>query len=779
MKKFVAVSLSVLMMISSVSAETAIGVKLNDNDVKFENQQPVIVDGRTLIPLRSVFNDLGYEISWDANTKTATLASDTNTVVVTANSGVFTVNGEEISLDTPAQIIGGSMMLPLRAIGEGTGLSVEWNSETKQVTLKSKETQEEVTVDAYTVSDEMKTFYDQVYGLSFVATIFGEAGYIFSEYSEEIYDGISGKTLMKSDAVKKIDESTQKINNVYKVLDEWKCSENFKTAKAYLLNVLDDLKKLNETDKNYYSGIYPNDDNFFDDYETNYSKYTADYAAYLSEYAKINNQYSRTMYNYFDTEKDTDENKVNIEAFCDAIEKIDEKYPLPPFISEDDEDKSEDKDEAKSEDEETGTFMTDNAAQNAAIIRESAEKRLAEYKAMEYPENCKQRLDLIILSVDVLNDMANRLDVLEKNSDDTEAQINFELGVSVYDMISSLASDGSLKPFIEDGHADYDFGDLETDTEFKNVAVDSENVSEDTKSFAVDFYYLTLFGHFEATYTLVNQLYFDGMDELSTQKDSMTYIEGYFDEWKEFNLEYSKMVKAIAIPENEKDLKAKFLNTIDLYTEFRGLIRQYMFGDITEGEFNYTLKDLEVRVEAGGDSLAGESQRLVSSLENYLYDNCYFDDSRTQSAELKEFGKKIKEINDKYPMEIDLYKTEDDGDFDAVFLKKVNENLKKINYAIENRESEYAKLEVPESCKKMMEIIYAADDLVADVYKDMLNVNITSDLATSLYNSMAFSISHTYDSLLSIATGGEVEKAFDIDYEEDQDKTQLKYFNKF
>ena len=134
MKKFIALPLAIIMMCSSVFAGN-ISVNLNGENIEFSNQVPVIVEGRTLIPLRGVFEKLGYEISWDNKTKTANFTKGDIVVNVTVNAGTFKVNNSSVNLDVPAQIINGSMMLPLRAVGEATGLKVDWDNENKVVNL--------------------------------------------------------------------------------------------------------------------------------------------------------------------------------------------------------------------------------------------------------------------------------------------------------------------------------------------------------------------------------------------------------------------------------------------------------------------------------------------------------------------------------------------------------------------------------------------------------------------------------------------------------------------
>ncbi len=137
MKKFIALFVATIIMTSQVMA-AAVSVELDGETVEFSAQQPIIQDGRTLIPLRGVFEKLGYNVEWKADTKTAVLSKGSSSVEVTAGADTMLVDKDELfTLDVPAQIINGSMMLPLRAIGEASGLEVNWDSATKTVSIST------------------------------------------------------------------------------------------------------------------------------------------------------------------------------------------------------------------------------------------------------------------------------------------------------------------------------------------------------------------------------------------------------------------------------------------------------------------------------------------------------------------------------------------------------------------------------------------------------------------------------------------------------------------
>lgn len=112
--------------------EEAIPVILNGVELDCD-QPPVIVDGRTLVPLRTIFEGLGASVDWDGATRTVTSTLDGTTVVMTVDSVVMVKNGEAVTLDVPAKIVNGRTMVPVRAVGEAFGADVRWDGATRTV----------------------------------------------------------------------------------------------------------------------------------------------------------------------------------------------------------------------------------------------------------------------------------------------------------------------------------------------------------------------------------------------------------------------------------------------------------------------------------------------------------------------------------------------------------------------------------------------------------------------------------------------------------------------
>ena len=99
------------------------------------DQPPLIVNGRLLVPFRTIFSALGAIVDWDHDTQTATAVREDVTITLRSSSYVMRKNGEEIPLDVAAVIEGDRILVPLRAIAESLGAEVDWDYERGIVTV--------------------------------------------------------------------------------------------------------------------------------------------------------------------------------------------------------------------------------------------------------------------------------------------------------------------------------------------------------------------------------------------------------------------------------------------------------------------------------------------------------------------------------------------------------------------------------------------------------------------------------------------------------------------
>ncbi len=141
MKKFLVSILIVALlcgMFANVSAQEDVSVYIDGQKIEFD-VNPQIIDGRTMVPMRKIFEKLGATVDWDKATQTATGEKNNTVVKITINNKKMKINGNTIDLDVAAQLLGGRTMVPVRAISESFSYDVLWEQSTKSVLINTKQ----------------------------------------------------------------------------------------------------------------------------------------------------------------------------------------------------------------------------------------------------------------------------------------------------------------------------------------------------------------------------------------------------------------------------------------------------------------------------------------------------------------------------------------------------------------------------------------------------------------------------------------------------------------
>lgn len=134
------------------SAADEITVELDGTEIIFD-VPPQIIDGRTMVPLRKIFEEIGALVKWDDETKTVTARKSSKTVTLQIGSFKLSVDKgktdddgnpltETFTLDVPAQIVSGRTLVPARAIFESFGLNVNWDEDSRTMLITSDEEDE-------------------------------------------------------------------------------------------------------------------------------------------------------------------------------------------------------------------------------------------------------------------------------------------------------------------------------------------------------------------------------------------------------------------------------------------------------------------------------------------------------------------------------------------------------------------------------------------------------------------------------------------------------------
>lgn len=111
-----------------------IWVYLNGEKMTFDSE-PYIENGTTRVPMRAIFEGLGASVDYAGETKTVTAQKGDTKIELVIGSDNALVNGKENKLLVPAEIKNSRTMVPLRFVSEALGAQVDWDGETKTVTI--------------------------------------------------------------------------------------------------------------------------------------------------------------------------------------------------------------------------------------------------------------------------------------------------------------------------------------------------------------------------------------------------------------------------------------------------------------------------------------------------------------------------------------------------------------------------------------------------------------------------------------------------------------------
>lgn len=119
------------------SVNTPINVLYNGKRISFDKygKNPEMVDDRTLVPLRSIFEAMGATVDWDGATSTVTAARGDVSIQIRIGASEMYKNDTPIPMDVPAQLIGDFTMVPVRFIAEAFDATVDWNGNGRVVLI--------------------------------------------------------------------------------------------------------------------------------------------------------------------------------------------------------------------------------------------------------------------------------------------------------------------------------------------------------------------------------------------------------------------------------------------------------------------------------------------------------------------------------------------------------------------------------------------------------------------------------------------------------------------
>lgn len=126
--------MSLISMFNVVFAESNIKVIVDKVELQFD-VPPQIINGRTMVPLRAIFEAMGAIVQWDEETKTISAYKNDAIILMQIDNNSIFKNYTTINIDVPPQIINGRTLVPVRVIAECLGATVQWDDSTSTVVI--------------------------------------------------------------------------------------------------------------------------------------------------------------------------------------------------------------------------------------------------------------------------------------------------------------------------------------------------------------------------------------------------------------------------------------------------------------------------------------------------------------------------------------------------------------------------------------------------------------------------------------------------------------------
>ena len=119
-----AVTLISAAAIPSMAAAPDLTVKVDGKVIGFPDQEPTIVKDRTLVPVRFIAENLGYDVEWDKDANAAVI--DNGRIVLYIGTDQAKIDGKAVTLDVASTLINDRTMVPLRVVAETLNCTVDW-----------------------------------------------------------------------------------------------------------------------------------------------------------------------------------------------------------------------------------------------------------------------------------------------------------------------------------------------------------------------------------------------------------------------------------------------------------------------------------------------------------------------------------------------------------------------------------------------------------------------------------------------------------------------------
>lgn len=128
--------LSVFISTGAFAANQDIEITIDGANIQTD-VAPLIINNRTMVPIRAIFEAIGGKIEWNNDTQTAIGTKGSDTIQLQLGNKKASINGREVTLDVAATSINQRTLVPVRFVSESLGASVSWDNDTRKVVIQT------------------------------------------------------------------------------------------------------------------------------------------------------------------------------------------------------------------------------------------------------------------------------------------------------------------------------------------------------------------------------------------------------------------------------------------------------------------------------------------------------------------------------------------------------------------------------------------------------------------------------------------------------------------
>lgn len=159
MKKFFNSILCIFLfsiLICNVHANMNVTVTVDGKAVDFTEQSPLLINDRTYIPIRGVFEKMGKSVDWSEDDKSVHISDDNESIILKIGKNEMLVSNAIKELDAAPVIVNDKALIPIRAAAEEFGASVDWLALEQQVMITTPEHIESIKNQEHYIGDEYR-----------------------------------------------------------------------------------------------------------------------------------------------------------------------------------------------------------------------------------------------------------------------------------------------------------------------------------------------------------------------------------------------------------------------------------------------------------------------------------------------------------------------------------------------------------------------------------------------------------------------------------------------